>query len=326
MRRRTQGRSLATLCLATLVTVLGAVGAMGAEVEDEQQFVDLINAERRAAGLGPLAVVPELVEGAREHAARMRAAGEIYHSDDYGSHVDGWYKMGENVGKGGNIETLHQAFMDSPGHRANILDPSYDGMGIGMVWDGSVPYVVEIFMDSIEPLEVQFSPPFRDDDGSVHEADIVLLAERGITRGCGADVFCPERPVTRAEMATFLVRSFGLPASPADAFFDDDASSHEPDIQALAASGITNGCGSEVYCPTRPVTRAEMASFLARSLDLPAAPSAGFDDTAGSEHAAAIDALAAAGITRGCSETSFCPDQSVTRGQMASFLVRAMDA
>lgn len=304
--------------------VAGAsTSALASPPADEQRFIDLINADRRAAGLGPLAVVPELVEGARIHAERMRAAGEIYHSDDYATHVDGWYKMGENVGRGGSIDTLHQAFMDSPGHRANILDPDYDGVGIGVIWDGGVPYVAEIFMDSISPLTVQYSPPFRDDDGSVHEADIVTLADLGVTKGCATDLYCPDRGVTRAEMATMLVRAFDLAPDAADAFSDDDGSVHEADIQALAAAGITRGCSTTSYCPDRPVTRGEMATFLVRALVLDPAAPAGFDDTPGSVHAGAIDALATAGITRGCSDTSFCPDASVTRAQMASFLVRA---
>lgn len=323
MQRRVFRRRVVIVALAAAGALIAATGASAA-VDDEQTFVDLINADRRAAGVGPLTVVPELVEGARDHAAEMRAAGTIYHSDDYGSHVDGWYKMGENVGSGGSVESLHGAFMDSPGHRANILDPAYDGVGVGVVWDGGVPYVVEIFMDSITPLSVQYSPPFRDDDGSVHEPDIVTLADLDVTRGCGTEVFCPERAVTRAEMATMLVRAFELPGSRTDAFSDDDGSVHEDDIQALAAAGITRGCSAADYCPERPVTRAEMATFLVRVLDLAPGGPSGFDDTGSSEHSDAIDALAAAGITRGCSDTSFCPDQSVTRAQMASFLVRAM--
>jgi len=232
--------------------------------------------------------------------------------------------LGENVGRGGNIETLHQAFMDSPGHRDNLLNPVYDLVGIGVVWSEGIPYVVEVFMDPIEELRVQFSPPFSDDDGSVHEVDIVALYERGITRGCDDTRYCPERPVTRGEMASLLVRSFGLKGSPGDIFGDDNASVHESAIETLAANGITSGCAPGRFCPDRGVTRGEMATFLTRILDLPAASSAGFKDIAGSPHAAAINSLAASGITKGCTATTFCPNQGVTRAQVASFLVRAL--
>lgn len=324
MQRGSVRRGVLTTVCAVVLTLVGAATAQAGSA-DEERFVDLINADRAVSGAGELQMVSDLVEGARRHAEAMRDAGTIYHSDDYGSLIDGWKKMGENVGVGGSVDGLHQAFMNSPGHRSNILDPAYDAVGIGVVWDGGTAYVVEIFADLISAPDESFSPPFRDDDGSVHEDDIATLAQLGVTKGCGPDRYCPDRAVTRAEMATMLTRAFDLPASATDAFDDDDGSVHEASIQALAAAGVTRGCGADDFCPQRPVTRAEMATFLVRMLELPPVPPAGFDDTAASEHAGSIDALAAAGITLGCSETSFCPTDSVTRAQMASFLVRAID-
>ncbi len=69
-----------------------------------------------------------------------------------------------------------------------------------------------------------------------------------------------------------------------------------------------------------------MATFMVRALDLQPAQTAGFTDTGGSVHAANIDALAAVGITVGCSADPlrYCPDRSVTRAQMATFLYRAL--
>ncbi len=125
-----------------------------------------------------------------------------------------------------------------------------------------------------------------------------------------------------------------VPATSADAitfgrFDDDDGSIHESNIEALAAAGITLGCSVSpaLFCPGDPVTREQMASFLTRALGLPPAPSAGFLDVVpGSVHAANIDSLAAARITLGCSPNGdrFCPGDSVTREQMASFLVRGL--
>lgn len=317
-------RIMVAAAAAAVLVVTGMTPALADAASDEQRFVELINSERRSAGAGPLEVHPDLVEGARRHAERMAAEGRIFHNQNLGDVTDGWKLLGENVGRGGNIETLHQAFMDSPGHRDNLLNPVYDLVGIGVVWSEGIPYVVEVFMDPIEELRVQFSPPFSDDDGSVHEADIVALYERGITRGCDDTRYCPERPVTRGEMASLLVRSFGLKGSPGDIFGDDNASVHESAIETLAANGITSGCAPGRFCPDRGVTRGEMATFLTRILDLPAASSAGFKDIAGSPHAAAIDSLAASGITKGCTATTFCPNQGVTRAQVASFLVRAL--
>ena len=100
---------------------------------------------------------------------------------------------------------------------------------------------------------------------------VELLARLEITGGCATDPlrYCPQRPVTRAQMASFLTRAFGLePAEPAGFEDVDDDSSHAPNIDALAAAGITAGCGQDPlrYCPQRTITRAQMATFLARTM------------------------------------------------------------
>ncbi len=98
------------------------------------------------------------------------------------------------------------------------------------------------------------------------------LAELGITQGCATEParFCPESPVPRAQMATFLTRAFRLPSGPAAGFADvADGSTHQPGIAAVAAAGITTGCKVEParYCPQRATTRAHMATFLTRALE-----------------------------------------------------------
>ena len=107
---------------------------------------------------------------------------------------------------------------------------------------------------------------FTDDDSSVHEADINALAAAGITQGCAATRFCPDQALTRQQMASLIARALGLPAADADTFTDDDTSVHEPDIERLAAVGITNGCTPTTFCPLRPVRRDEVAAFLHRAL------------------------------------------------------------
>ncbi|MGH2446182.1 MAG: S8 family serine peptidase [Candidatus Limnocylindria bacterium] len=165
---------------------------------------------------------------------------------------------------------------------------------------------------------------FSDTIGSPFDYDIAWLAEEGITAGCGGDRFCPKAGVTREQMASFLVRGLDLPYTGHDAFGDDNASQHEGDINRLAASGITGGCGPARFCPKVVVTREQMASFLARALKLPAAGTDHFSDDESSAHEADINRLAAAGITGGCSATSFCPRAVVNREQMAAFLHRAL--
>ncbi len=113
---------------------------------------------------------------------------------------------------------------------------------------------------------------FQDVDDSPHAMDIDSLVAAGITRGCnppGNDRFCPERHVSRGEMAAFLVRAFGYPAPEGvDTFGDDDESIFEHDIEALFAADLTAGCDWRSYCPNRPVSRRNLAVFLVRALDL----------------------------------------------------------
>ena len=75
--------------------------------------------------------------------------------------------------------------------------------------------------------------------------------------------------MTRAQIATFLTRALDLEAPGAQPFTDVAVGSvHDLSIRALVASGITDGCGREAYCPRHPVTRVQMASFLVRALEL----------------------------------------------------------
>jgi len=90
-------------------------------------------------------------------------------------------------------------------------------------------------------------------------------------------------------------------------------------------NGITTGCAPHSFCPEEAVSRAEMAAFLARVLKLaPATGGSPFYDDDGHFLEAEISALAASGVTSGCSETLFCPDELVTRGEMAAFLIRSL--
>jgi hypothetical protein len=154
--------------------------------------------------------------------------------------------------------------------------------------------------------------------------DIVWLAEAEITTGCGVQLFCPNGLVTRAQMATFLSRALDLPSTSHDYFRDDEGLSHEASINRLAAAGITNGCSSDRFCPGGLVTRAQMASFLARALELPSTAEDHFRDDEGLSHEASINRLAESGITSGCASDRFCPGGIVTRGQMAAFLRRGL--
>ncbi len=141
---------------------------------------------------------------------------------------------------------------------------------------GGVEWLFNGEMDAwVENREEIFAgaPFFVDSVGSPFELDIIWLAEAGITQGCNPptnDRFCPDRSVTRGQMAAFLARALSLPTvDGVDSFSDDDGSVFEADIERLAAAGITAGCNPPTFdrfCPDQSVTRGQMAAFLARAL------------------------------------------------------------
>ena len=202
------------------------------------------------------------------------------------------------------------------------------------VSDGGLTDAGTITVNVADEFEVPAAATFGDvATTDLFFADIEWLAWRGITKGCNPpinDEFCPDNFVTRGQMAAFLVRALGLTDTGTTDFVDDDGSIFETDIEKLAAAGITRGCNPPIndeFCPDNSVTRGQMAAFLVRALGLTDTGTTDFVDDDGSIFETDIEKLAAAGITRGCNppiNDQFCPDNSVTRGQMAAFLRRAL--
>jgi hypothetical protein len=107
---------------------------------------------------------------------------------------------------------------------------------------------------------------FDDDDGLPAEAEINRVAAAGLTSGCGDREYCPDRLVTRGQLATFLDRTVELPPAERDWFEDTGGIVHENAINRLAQAGLVEGCGPDAYCPDEPVTRGELVTFLQRIL------------------------------------------------------------
>jgi predicted extracellular nuclease len=168
---------------------------------------------------------------------------------------------------------------------------------------------------------------------------IERLFYMGITAGCDSNNFCPTASITRAQMAVFLLRgehgyTYTPPAVGSSTGFNDVPVTHPfaAWIKQLAAEGITSGCGGGNYCPNDPVTRAQMAVFLLRaehggSYTPPSVgASTGFNDVPVTHPLAAwIKQLAAEGITTGCGGGNYCPNDPVTRAQMAVFIIRTFN-
>lgn len=317
----------AVLIVAALMqpSMAGATSALGT-TDAEACLIESITAEREARGLPRLRFDALLVDDARAHSRAMARRQELYHSSPAGMDAllpSGWTGWGENVGVGGNCRQLHRAFMDSPDHRSILLSDAFNNVAVGAVVgaDGSL-WVTETFFG--HPSTAPGVGPFWDDDDSIHQADIRALAEAGVTSGCGYGRYCPDQPLSRGEMAAFLARALGLPPASTDYFSDDEGSVFEANINALAAAGITSGCGSGRFCAEDPVTRGQMAAFLSRAFNLAPSLIDRFSDDETSPFEPEINALASAGITAGCGAGAFCADARLTRAEMASFLIRAL--
>jgi hypothetical protein len=167
---------------------------------------------------------------------------------------------------------------------------------------------------------------------------VETLFHKQVTGGCAGGGYCPTSPVTRAQMAVFLLKSkYGsahIPPPCTGTVFTDVPCSggpFDPWIEELASQQITGGCGGGNYCPGSTVTRQQMAVFLLKAFegaaydppdcagvfdDVPCTPGTGFSDW--------IEELATRGITGGCNLAPplYCPTNPNNRGQMAAFLVK----
>lgn len=175
---------------------------------------------------------------------------------------------------------------------------------------------------------------FADTAGNTHQAAIDCIVWHGVARGTTADLYAGGGTVTRDQMASFLARTIesarDLPGPEPAGFADIDGNPHADRIRQLAGADLVRGTTATRYEPRRPVTRAQMATFLVRGFEhvtgtsLPTSSSA-FPDTGGNPHEPNIAKAAEAGFTAGTSEGTFDPSASVRRDQMASFVARVLD-
>lgn len=325
-------RIASVLTAIILTTALLGSAATPAAADGGSSFVSMVNGYRSHEGLGAVQLHSAIDRIAVERAEQISRDGGWNHDFDYIKRRFTelgvcWTGFGEIIAFNGtgSIDTFGEQWWNSPDHKAIMLSEQIDFTHAGgsRYAAGNGWYAAMIFVKLCGASATSPSPTFSDVATSQFRADIAWLVGEGITAGCSADRYCPKAVVTREQMASFIKRASGIPSTTADWFRDDDRSPHEADINRVAEARIAAGCADARYCPGAQVTRAQMASFLARALKLPAASRDWFSDDNGSAHEGAINRLAEAGVTGGCSTGRFCPDAVVTREQMAGFLHRA---
>lgn len=219
-------------------------------------------------------------------------------------------------------DTTWRRVSDSPGWMRNVRDQTrgkYGGLtipadtGVVGAWD--------------------WWPSLADvSRGSSYFPYVGTIKEDGVVSGCAWNKFCPDGPLTRGQMAKVIIKGLGEATGTYQGYFDDVPVSNVfwLYIEAIKELGITVGCNppaNTLYCPDKKVTRAQLATFLARALDIDhlTASEDHFTDDNNSVHHNNINLMRDRRIIAGCGGTLFCPNAAVKRKDMARWVVRAFN-
>ena len=268
---------------------------------------------------------------------------ELYHKSSSGG--GGWYytyyTIKATAGTNGSIspsgwtsvrDGRDQTFTITPDKGYAVAKVLVDGKSVGAVKSYTFKNVTKdhtieaIFMKSNGNPQTGVFVDVA--EGSYYEEAIDWAVEKGITNGVSSNMFAPNDPCTRAQIVTFLWRAAGSPAPksmssftdvPADAFYAKA-------VAWAVENGITSGTGESKFSPNSTCTRAQAVTFLYRASGSPAVSgSAEFSDVAtNAYYADAVAWAAKKGITTGIGGGLFGSDNDCTRGQIVTFLWRAM--
>ena len=267
---------------------------------------------------------------------------ELYHkSSSSGGWYYTYYTIKATAGTNGSIspsgwtsvrDGWDQTFTITPDKGYAVAKVLVDGKSVGAVKSYTFKNVTKdhtieaIFMKSNGNPQTGVFVDVA--EGSYYEEAIDWAVEKGVTNGVSSNMFAPNDPCTRAQIVTFLWRAAGSPAPksmssftdvPADAFYAKA-------VAWAVENGITSGTGESKFSPNATCTRAQSVTFLYRASGSPAVSgSAEFSDVAtNAYYADAVAWAAKKGITTGIGGGLFGSDNDCTRGQIVTFLWRAM--
>ena len=298
---------IVALAMALLVAVGAPASAWTARRSAEAEMVAQINQSRAAYGLPRLTLNAQMTRHARVWARQMAREGRVYHRPNLADVVDGNFdRLADNVGytalEGASsitlVRRLHQAFMGSTGHRAQILG-RYNQVGVGIYRGSSGRMWVAV--NFLKGPQGAF-PLYRDIDGSVHERAIERLFLRGAVKGCTQRRFCAGSAPSRIYVASVIDRATRT---------------------RRASYYVSSACDGSWYCRTTDVTRRQLAIMVAAALDLDPVWGTRFTDIRSADNGV-INAVVRAGLMTGCDTARFCPGRTVTRAQIATVVNRAI--
>jgi uncharacterized protein YkwD len=338
----------------------------------------------------------DVAQVARGWSDTMAKTRDFHHNPDFTKQTCCWTTIGENIayfgpytfvggfGTDGTIEgaadLLMQMWMDSGGHRRNIMDAGYTQVGLGVTVDANnVVWATAVFRrptasgpagsttyggtsapapepepdpepepepwDGPEPT-IRDTRPACPDNGAILDAGFLdvtgasqlravnCLAWWRVTGGTTSTTYSPAALVRRDQMASFIARAIersgGTLPDPARHHFADvsEGSPHASAINRLAQAGVIGGYADGTFGPSRTVTRAQMARFLAQGFEartgqaLPTSGTQWFRDTEGSALEGDINRIAEAGWAGGYGNGEYRPGAGVRRDHMAYFVTR----
>ncbi len=302
-------RTGARLLLATVLALLASLlvpGTASADAGTETDFVARLNDLRASKGLASLRVTADLTEAARAHTGDMARSSTLYHNPELATDVAGWLRVAENVGYGGSVQSIHDAFVASAGHYRNMVDSTVSQVGIGTTWTGSRLWVTVVFRrpdastvnaPGLAPVQQSAPAPapaptytmadlglaacpssvpaagFADvPAGTLAKAAVDCAVWWDLVKGVTASRFAPDSDITRGQAASLLARQLRnagrLPSNPRDRFTDDNGNVHEGAINALAELGVIHRSTDGRFAPNAPLRRDQMASYLVRTQEV----------------------------------------------------------
>ncbi|MBW3657391.1 MAG: S-layer homology domain-containing protein [Actinobacteria bacterium] len=324
--------------------------------------------------VAPVTGWTDIRDVARSWSDRQAAELRMFHNPDFSKQLCCWSTVGENVAfiTMSNLDDatvdaasrrIFQAWMDSPGHRDNILSGTYDQMGLGISitpsGSGYAMYLTANFRKvtgtapgtsygapaaAPAPYDTAACPEgsfprvvFGDTASGTHAGAIDCMTWWGVITTTDAvdGIFGQSDLANRGFMAAVIDRLASaagepLPAATRDHFDDDDGHRYEAAINRVVSAGIAGGFTDGTFRPNANLSRAQMATFLANTyrdwfeLGDPAL-SDHFGDDDGNVHEERINLVAQVGIARGTAAGQFSPGSNLSRGQLASFAARTAD-
>ena len=306
------------------------------------QFLELLNQKRASMGLPAFTMDRELLDGSSIRAyeqsitfGHTRPDGSKFSTVCSNAHaecVHYYYPSSKST-----PASALEAFLNSPPHRAILLDKQYHAVGVGVYEvNGRKNWAVLLSQNSAaEPLAATqaqtrktvggFSDVYEDD----YFAKPVLWAVKNqVTNGTSPSTFSPRETCTRGQIVTFLWRAAGCPApkSTANPFRDVHSGSYYYNAVLWAVEkGITTGTSNTTFSPKNTCTRAEAATFIWRALGsrIDMETIHPFNDVPhGSYYETAVLWLTDFGIVSGTGNGNFSPRKTCTRAEVVTMLYR----